>query len=103
MNRLHSETMGQGPPLVLLHGWGWHSGIWQPLLPELAKYYQITMIDLPGCGHSVLLSDSYNLEILATQLLQVAPPLATWLGWSLGGLIAMWMALHYPARVNKLI
>ncbi|MEP7184077.1 MAG: pimeloyl-[acyl-carrier protein] methyl ester esterase, partial [Betaproteobacteria bacterium] len=37
---LHVETVGHGPPLVLLHGWAMHSGVWGPLVPHLAKRHR---------------------------------------------------------------
>ncbi len=51
---LHVESLGDGPPLVLLHGWAMHSGIWGPLVPRLAKRNRVHAVDLPGHGHSAL-------------------------------------------------
>ncbi|MBN0989394.1 alpha/beta fold hydrolase [Amphritea sp. RP18W] len=94
----------QGQPLVLLHGWGMHSGIWRALLPELEADYQITVIDLPGLGYSNGCSpSSYHLDTVTELLAGVAPVSAYWLGWSLGGVIAMAFAQRYPERVNGLI
>lgn len=103
MIQLHLDIMGQGPPLVMLHGWGWHSGIWQPLLAKLKQTNQLYLIDLPGFGKSPLFTGDYTLEKMASLLLTVAPPKAHWLGWSLGGLVAQWIAIHFPERVTKLI
>ena len=98
---LHIESIGRGHPLVLLHGWGMHSGIWHSLLPELTKHYQIILVDLPGFGRSshVLLDFEENLNELADKL----PAKFSLLGWSLGGLIATSFALRYPERVSHLI
>ena len=51
--QLHVESIGHGAPLVLLHGWAMHSGVWGPLIPRLAKYRRVHAVDLPGHGHSV--------------------------------------------------
>ncbi len=102
-NTLHCEIIGSGKPLILLHGWGWNSAIWQPIIPQLAESFQLFLIDLPGCGKSPLLSKDYTIEEIATQLFAVVPEQASWLGWSLGGMIAWWIALHYPEKVNRLI
>lgn len=102
MLKLHFETIGQGPDIVMLHGWAIHSGIWQFSANRLAKEFRVTLIDLPGLGRSAILSD-YTIENIIFQLLRIAPPSATWIGWSLGGLIATKFALLYPEKVQKLI
>ena len=50
--KLHVETTGSGPDLVLLHGWGLHSGAWDDVLPRLAASATVHTVDLPGHGHS---------------------------------------------------
>lgn len=99
---LDIKIIGQGAPLILLHGWGWNSRIWEPLLPKLIPYYQLFLIDLPGCGKSPDLTN-YYFENILTELSKITPAHATWLGWSLGGLLATGMAIHFPERVTKLI
>lgn len=91
--KLHVETSGCGPALVLLHGWGMHSGIWAPLLPELARRYRVSCIDLPGHGHSPAPVGAVGLEEMAAAVAAGAPPGAAWLGWSLGGQLALAAAL----------
>lgn len=103
MNKLHVTIVGKGPPLVLLHGWGWHSGIFFPLVPYLAEKFQLFLIDLPGFGNSSLSLENYTFENVASLLFEHVPSKASWLGWSLGGLIAWWIAIHYPEKVTQLI
>jgi len=103
---LYSETVGSatGKPLVLLHGWGMHSGLWQTLLPQLQQDYSVTLIDLPGLGRSAGCQlQPYNLETVVSQLETVVPASALWLGWSLGGVIGMAFAQRFPERVHGLI
>lgn len=103
---LYSEQHGnpEGKPLVLIHGWGMHSGIWQTLIPELEAGYRITLIDLPGLGQSAnCLPRPYDLDAVIRSLADTAPESALWLGWSLGGIIAMAFAQRYPERVSGLI
>jgi pimeloyl-[acyl-carrier protein] methyl ester esterase len=95
--------MGTGYPLVLLHGWGWHSGIFLPIASQLAQHFQVFLIDLPGCGKSSLEITDYTIESLATTLCKHLPEQAIWLGWSLGGMIAWWVALHHPTAIKQLI
>ena len=104
--KLYCKVIGKGPPLVLLHGWGWHSGIWEPIAPYLSQYYQLFLIDLPGCGQSPLIfqdDKDYTCENLAAAFFEVVPAEATWLGWSLGGMLAWWIAIHFPRKVTRLI
>jgi pimeloyl-[acyl-carrier protein] methyl ester esterase len=87
--RLHAATSGKGPPLVLVHGWGLHSGIWAPLLPALERRFRVTAIDLPGHGLSPRDGWAGGLEEMAALVAAAAPPGAAWLGWSLGGQAAL--------------
>lgn len=100
--KLYRETLGTGPQLVLLHGWGLHTGIWTPLLDALAPRYTLTLIDLPGHGRSrgITMQDAAN---TVRQLLEIAPPRANWLGWSLGGMLALKLAATAPERVESLL
>jgi pimeloyl-[acyl-carrier protein] methyl ester esterase len=100
---LYKQTIGSGPNLVLLHGWGVHSGFWKPIIDQLTQHFCVTMIDLPGFGRSAPTDKPYDLPYIAEQILQVAPKKAIWLGWSLGGLIATYIAAIAPQRVEKLI
>lgn len=103
MTRLHIDIIGQGPALIMIHGWGWHSGIWQPLLSQLMQKYQLFLVDLPGFGKSPLLTTDYTFEKIIPEILSQVPDRAAWLGWSLGGLFATWTAIHFPHRVSHLI
>ena len=101
---VHVETAGQGSPLVLLHGWAMHSGLWGPLLPWLAARHRVHAVDLPGHGHSAV-TDPYTLDAIVAAVDAAVPagePLAV-LGWSLGGAVAMRWARARPARVARLV
>ena len=101
MPQLYKETLGAGPDLVLLHGWGMNSTIWQLVLPSLAKKYRVTCVDLPGHGYSPEME--WSPEQVIDLLLAVAPSRACWMGWSLGGMLAVLVAAAYPQRVSGLI
>lgn len=103
MSRLHTETFGNGPDLFLIHGWGLHGGIWQPLIEALQQRYRLTVVDLPGHGHSPLPAGGFDLDRLSQLLLDSAPPQAVWIGWSLGGMAALNAALHGPQQIDKLV
>lgn len=100
---LHVETRGEsGAELVLLHGWGLASEIWEPLLPQLTEHYRLTLIDLPGLGRSPSLA-LMEREQVVDALLARAPSRALWLGWSLGGSLALAAAARAPERVSGLM
>lgn len=89
--------------LVLLHGWGMHSAVWDRVMPELVKHYRVTQIELPGFGRSPMPGGEYNLDYLVEHVLAVAPEKAVWLGWSLGGSVALKVASQFPERVMALV
>lgn len=98
----HVEIIGQGQPLVMLHGWGMHSGVWQPLIKKLSAQYMLYLVDLPGMGNSRPL-EPYHLHALADEVAQVIPGVSDVLGWSLGGLVAQRIALNQPDRIRRLV
>lgn len=105
---VHVESVGRGPPLVLLHGWAMHSGLFAPLLPRLVDRFRVHLVDLPGHGHSPTVSP-YTLDTIAAAVAEAVSGIAgraeavTVLGWSLGGLVALRWALAAPEYVARLI
>lgn len=89
--------------LVLLHGWGFHSGVWEPFLPYLENHFTIIALDLLGFGENTDTSENLTLDSLTKNVLENTPPSAIFLGWSLGGLVAMNIAIHHPKRITQLI
>lgn len=99
---LYHKTVGQGPPLVLLHGWGFHSDIWEPLVPSLSQHFTLQLIDLPGFGRNPAVADYKNLDNIINEILKIIPEKASYLGWSLGGLILYELSKKIPYRIDKL-
>ena len=98
--------------VVLIHGWGLNSGVWQPLINSFlanncdnaTNEYRLITIDLPGFGNNSNLDvRPYSLANLCQKIDQTIDEPAIYLGWSLGGLIATEMALSYPEKVLGLI
>jgi pimeloyl-[acyl-carrier protein] methyl ester esterase len=100
--KLHADTSGRGPALVLLHGWGLHSAVWASLRPSLLERFRVTAIDLPGHGLSPAPAGPFGLDEVAAAVAAQAPPEAAWLGWSLGGQIALAAALG-GAGISRLV
>jgi len=86
---LWHKTIGKGPNLVLLHGWGFSSDIFQSLIEKYKKSYCITIIDLPGHGRSDDVDG--GLESWCEELIQFIPKKSILLGWSLGGLLSIYI------------
>ena len=92
------------PELVMLHGWGANSAVWQPVLETLAQQFHLTCIDLPGHGGSTYAENAtHSVDTWARAALDAAPAKAIWLGWSLGGLVAQRAASLASERVDNLI
>ena len=98
---LHVETTGSGPPLVLLHGWAMHGGVFAPLVERLRDRHTLHVVDLPGHGRSRDCPVPLQLDACVEAIAAIVP-VAPWCGWSLGGLIALQAAATRPAKVPAL-
>ena len=97
---LRITTRGEGIPLVFIHGWGFNSAIWQPLVSRLENSYQVITVDLPGFGENAdKVPVNYDLETIAREVQVAVNQPAVYLGWSLGGLVASEIALNAPQKV----
>ncbi len=100
---LHIETVGNGPDLVLLHGWAMHAGIFAPLTPLLAAHFRVHLVDLPGHGFSRDDDGAVDADEWAARIAAATPHDAIWVGWSMGGLVALHAALDAPSQVRGLV
>jgi len=99
---LYVDRRGRGPlPLVLLHGWAMHGGVLVPLVEALEDQCTMYVVDLPGHGRSRDCGLPLEPRACAAAIARVTPP-AFWLGWSLGGTIALTAALELPRQVRGL-
>ncbi|MBD3827469.1 MULTISPECIES: pimeloyl-ACP methyl ester esterase BioH [Stenotrophomonas] len=95
------EVVGQGPALVLIHGWALHGGVFAPLVERLADRFQLHLVDLPGHGASRDDATPLRLPYVVNAIAAATPP-AVWCGWSLGGLFALHAAATLP-QVRALV
>ncbi len=90
MSDLAIETIGTGKqPLVLIHGWAMHGGIFAPLVRALSNDFSLHVVDLPGHGHSRDSALPLDPAAVCRALRGRIPPGALWVGWSMGGLFAL--------------
>jgi pimeloyl-[acyl-carrier protein] methyl ester esterase len=101
MSALGARVSRTSPGLVLLHGWGMNTAVWEGLPASLAG--ATIPIELPGHGACPLPETATGLAAWADACLAAAPERAVWLGWSLGGLVALAAALRAPERVAGLV
>ena len=87
------------PSLAVLGGWGVSPEILSPWLETLEESVDIHVVDIPDLDAAELLS----VEERSKRLLQSAPANSYWLGWSLGGAIALDLANQFPDRVKGVI
>lgn len=96
------EIRGEGQPLVLLHGWAMHGGVFAPLADRLSRDFELHLVDLPGHGHSRNSETPLALEDVVAELVARVPR-AVWIGWSLGGLFALHAAATRPQALDGLV
>ena len=102
MSSVHVKIMGAGPDLVLLHGWAMHSGIWACVCDQLAQGYRLHLVDLPGHGLSPS-GESASLQSMIEMVAEILPDDCIVGGWSLGGQVAIELALQKPTQIAKLV
>jgi len=121
---LHIESHGSGAPLVLIHGWGMHGGIWGNVVPLLAQHFRVHCVDLPGHGYSKtekgeegrgkgktsepllpfsLPPSPFSLNAMVSELSAQFDEPVNVCGWSLGGMVALRWARLAPQQVKKLV
>lgn len=100
---LFTETAGNGPPLLFIHGWGMHGGFWASTAEQLRPDFTTTLLDLPGHGHSPLPYGNFELPTLVNEISDLIKENTTLIGWSLGGMIAMEIARQFPQHISRLI
>jgi len=84
-------------PVILLPGWSFDSSVWCEVAAALSARWQVICLDLPGHGGSPVRYFPRQLQAVCAMLaVQVSTP-AIWIGWSLGGMVALAMAHFFPS------
>lgn len=94
--------------LLLIHGLAGNAGFWRYNIPELAQHYRVIAVDLPGYGRSEKRTDyPYDMTFYAETLHRLIDELGVRqvvpVGHSMGGQIAMMLALRHPEQVSRLV
>lgn len=100
-------TLGEGPPIVLLHGLGLSYQAWQRNVDVLTRYGKVYALDLPGFGRSEKPQRILSCRELAEVALEWAEAIGlqagVWLGHSLGGEVALWAGALKPELFKGIV
>lgn len=101
---IYYEQSGHGLDVVLVHGWGSHGGVWTEIAARLSADYRVTVPDLPGHGRSRdFAPETFTPEIMAEAIRRRLYGPAVWVGWSMGGLVALAAAQHPAHAASGLV
>lgn len=97
----YMETLGEGPPMLMVHGWGMNGRVWHSVANHFARQWEMRLVDLPGHGQTP--AGDLDLATTVASLSQQARVDSVWIGWSLGGLLTLAAAAKTPPRAMVLI
>jgi 3-oxoadipate enol-lactonase len=105
--RVHAARRGQGPPVVLLHGWACSSAVWLAVVEDLGDAYATVAFDLPGFGASERIEGSFSLADLAAEVDHALESSgvtdAVVVGHSMGGMVLQHLYAKSPERVRGIV
>ncbi len=103
--RLSYLELGEGPPLILLHGFPQSPYCWRFVMPHLARTHRVLAFDLKGYGESDKPEGGYDLGTLTAEMREAVRKLgydrAAWVGHDWGGALLWAIALRYPEVVER--
>ncbi len=103
---LHFQEQGEGEPLLILHGLFGSGSNWRRIAKALADHHRVLLVDLRNHGqsphHRVMDYPAMAADVSAL-MEQLGLEQANLLGHSMGGKVAMWLALEAPHRVQRLV
>lgn len=103
---LYYETSGEGEPLLFIHGLGSSTRDWEDQVQDFSEKFQTITVDLRGHGQSEKPSTSYSISLFASDVAalirEIGEPMNV-AGISMGGMVALQLAVDYPNMVKSLI
>ncbi len=104
---INTELSGEGPCLVLIHGFSDNLTMWYNQVPAFAEHFKVLSCDVRGHGETETPEGSYSMPLFAEDVRALLDELeiekACLLGYSMGGRIALQFALQYPERTTGLV
>ncbi|HEV7846789.1 MAG TPA: alpha/beta hydrolase [Thermoleophilaceae bacterium] len=105
--RTHVALAGEGPPVLLLHGWPQHWYLWRDVIPLVAPHARVIAPDLRGFGWTDVPPGGYDKQQLKRDVLALLDELGidefTVAGHDWGGYVGFLLALEHPDRVKGLL
>lgn len=104
---IHYEAIGEGSPLLFVHGLGSSSRDWERQVPVFADSHRVVAVDLRGHGQSEKPPGPYTIELFSDDVaglishLELAP--VDLVGISLGGMVSFQLAADHPELIRKLV
>ena len=98
---LSTVERGDGPPVVLVHGFTQNAWTWWPLVEPLEQTYRLVAVDAPGHGGSAEIEA--DLAGGADLMVESVPAPAAWIGYSMGGRYALHATLRHPEAISRLV
>ncbi|MCP5419539.1 MAG: alpha/beta fold hydrolase [Gammaproteobacteria bacterium] len=107
MSILHYTEAGQGEALILLHSGGMSGREWDPQMAALAQRFRVVAPDQLGHGNSPMVADRLAIGDIGREVVKLMDRLdiaqAHFVGSSMGGAVALWLAVNDPQRLKKLV
>ncbi len=105
--RLRFLDRGEGPAIVLVHGWKQSHRLWDRVVPRLARSFRVVAFDLRGMGESDKPAGRYDFDVLADDLAFVLRTSeledVTLVGWSMGCSVSLEYLRLHGERVGRLV
>jgi 2-hydroxy-6-oxonona-2,4-dienedioate hydrolase len=105
--KMHYLEAGSGAPVIFLHGTGGEGARWMPQLEELSADFRVIAIDHIGFGQSDKPLTQYHsgvfAQFVAGVMKTIGVPKASFVGQSMGAGIVLYMAVHYPSMVDRIV
>ncbi|MBI5681270.1 MAG: alpha/beta hydrolase [Methanobacterium sp.] len=105
--KINYKDKGQGFPVILIHGLSDDLNLWEPLIPELTRYYRVIALDLRGHGNSSKPDIPYSINDFSrdvyTLLVNLNIKKAHFMGLSMGGALAQQFTVDHPGMVQSMI
>lgn len=105
--RVHVAEAGDGPPVLLLHGWPQHWYMWRRVIERLAPQFRLIAPDLRGFGWTDAPGDGYDADTFAADQIALLDALeiesASVVGHDWGGWTAFLLGLDHPDRIERMV